>query len=95
MLHVVSGKSIYDHKIPPLKVDSVIRLDPRPEYHRVVLTWEPDSLVPVARSTGNQISSRLLSVNMANALLILPPKKPEKQEIQKDEIVDAMIIARL
>ncbi|XP_045171421.2 gephyrin-like isoform X1 [Mercenaria mercenaria] len=77
------------------KVDSDIRLDPRPEYHRVVLTWDPDSPVPVARSTGNQISSRLLSVNTANALLLLPPRSPEKPEVKKDETVDAMIIARL
>ena len=77
------------------KVDSTIRLDPRPEYHRVVLSWLPDSTVPVAKSTGNQISSRLLSVNTANALLLLPPSSKEKSEIQKDEVVDAMIITRL
>lgn len=77
------------------QVDSDIELDPRPEYHRVVLTWFQDSPIPVAKSTGNQISSRLLSVNTANALLLLPPKSSEKPEVKKDETVDAMIIARL
>ena len=73
----------------------MIKLDPRPEYHRVVLSWLPDSPIPVARSTGNQISSRLLSVNTANALLLLPPASKEKNEIEMDEVVDAMIITRL
>lgn len=77
------------------KVDSDIRLDPRPEYHRVVLSWLPDSPVPVAKSTGNQISSRLLSVNTANALLLLPQRTSDKTEVKRDETVDAMIIARL
>lgn len=77
------------------KVQQTVKLDPRPEYHRVILRWFPDNSVPVAESTGNQISSRLLSVNSANALLLLPPKSKEKQEVLKDELVDAMIIARL
>ena len=52
-------------------------LDPyRPEYHRAILRWEPTldggrgGLL--ATSTGNQASSRLLSLRSANALLELP-----------------------
>lgn len=52
-------------------------LDPeRPEYHRAVVHW--DAAVQageggfVAVSTGNQASSRLLSLRSANALLELP-----------------------
>lgn len=77
------------------KISNSMKLDPRPEYHRVVLSWYPDQPVPVAYSTGNQISSRLLSVNTANALLLLPPATEEQREMQKDDIVDAMIIAQL
>ena len=55
-------------------LEEALRLDPeRPEYHRVVVRWEasrPGGLV--AASTGNQASSRLLSLRSANALLELP-----------------------
>lgn len=42
----------------------------RPEYQRAIVTWEDGRLV--ARSTGRQGSSRLLSMLGANALLIVP-----------------------
>eukprot|EP00878_Enallax_costatus_P031872 GHUV01034930.1.p1 GENE.GHUV01034930.1~~GHUV01034930.1.p1 ORF type:complete len:185 (+),score=66.12 GHUV01034930.1:387-941(+) len=61
---------------------SALKLDPeRPEYHRVVLQYGrlPESCAAAsgqlgwyATSTGNQISSRLLSARSANALLELP-----------------------
>lgn len=58
---------------PVVKVDlggAKIKLDPeRPEYHRAVITWKDDHLHAV--STGNQISSRLISTKNANGLLIL------------------------
>lgn len=43
----------------------------RPEYQRAVVTWEDGG--PVARTTGAQGSSRLLSLRGANALLVVPP----------------------
>jgi molybdopterin molybdotransferase len=53
-----------------------IKLDPeRPEYHRVTLqpNSESDSSIRfIARSTGVQQSSRLLSIRDAEALLVLP-----------------------
>jgi gephyrin len=54
-----------------------LRLDPyRPEYHRAVIRWEPSLHEGcggfLADSTGNQASSRLLSMRSANALLELP-----------------------
>eukprot|EP00198_Chlamydomonas_reinhardtii_P008997 XP_001698334.1 molybdenum cofactor biosynthesis protein [Chlamydomonas reinhardtii] len=58
-----------------------IKLDPeRPEYHRCTLQWGPPPLgsTPALKaalwavSTGNQISSRLLSARSANALLEIP-----------------------
>ncbi|CAL8471737.1 g11279 [Coccomyxa elongata] len=53
-----------------------IKLDPeRPEYHRVSLHWHRTGESAgelAAASTGGQISSRLLSMRSANALLELP-----------------------
>ena len=51
-----------------------IKLDPeRPEYHRAILIANEDGSGSVsAYSTGNQRSSRLLSMLSANALLFLP-----------------------
>ncbi|PVD26118.1 hypothetical protein C0Q70_13786 [Pomacea canaliculata] len=57
-----------------VKLDRAVRLDPRPEYHRAVASWLKGDDVATASSTGNQISSRLLSVKEANVLLRLPPK---------------------
>lgn len=70
-------------------------MDPRPEYHRAVLRWEEDDPIPHTTSTGNQMSSRLLSMKTANALLILPPKSESLQTIEPGSLVDAMIIGRL
>jgi molybdenum cofactor synthesis domain-containing protein len=42
----------------------------RPEYQRAVVAWEEGRLV--ARSTGAQGSSRLLSLRGANAMLLVP-----------------------
>ncbi|KAL3620280.1 calnexin Cnx1 [Castilleja foliolosa] len=49
----------------------------RPEFHRATVSWEINNGTGisgfVAESTGHQISSRLLSMKSANALLELPP----------------------
>ncbi|MGQ9549630.1 MAG: molybdopterin molybdotransferase MoeA [Roseiflexus sp.] len=45
----------------------------RPEYQRAIVGWVEGRLV--ARSTGRQGSSRLMSMLGANALLIVPPGK--------------------
>jgi gephyrin len=64
---------------PQLKVKLIkdrIILDPeRPEYHRVYLSYSSnpsDDCLYSAESTGNQRSSRLLSMRSANGLLFLP-----------------------
>ena len=77
------------------KVEKDIVLDPRPEYHRAVLRWMPGEHLPTAISTGNQISSRLLSMSSASVLLILPPKSEQKHIVSKGEVVQAMVIGRL
>lgn len=74
------------------KLTSSYNLDPRPEYARAILKWEDKEAYPVAYSTGNQISSKLLSCKGANALLMLPGRTAKKQVLSKDDIVPAMLI---
>lgn len=68
-----------DPRLPRVQVTlgQPLRLDPyRPEYHRAIIRWEPSLHGGyggfLADSTGNQASSRLLSMRSANALLELP-----------------------
>lgn len=74
------------------QVDRDIPLDPRPEYHRAILTWEKDEVTPTAHTTGNQISSRLLSMSSANVLMVLPPISKTLTHIEKGSLVDAIVI---
>lgn len=72
-----------------------LRLDPqRPEYHRVALAWEdPLPECPTGRwlatSTGGQISSRLLSMRSATALLELPQ---QEGTLPAGSVVPALLI---
>ncbi len=75
-------------------------LDQRPEYHRALLKWnniehDLDSVLPIAYSTGNQHSSRLLSMNQANCLLELPARTDDRKCMKKGEIVSALWIERI
>ncbi|KAG0427598.1 hypothetical protein HPB47_025350 [Ixodes persulcatus] len=76
------------------KLADDIQLDPRPEYHRAVLNWSPGSL-PVATSSGNQISSRLLSFRGVNALIVLPSSKEGAETIRAGSFVTALVTDRL
>ncbi|XP_077522388.1 molybdenum cofactor synthesis protein cinnamon isoform X2 [Amblyomma americanum] len=90
-LRKMSGHvAIYPTSIKAKLADD-ITLDPRPEYHRAVLTWSEDSPLPVAKSTGNQISSRLLSFQGANTLLVLPPATAERQTLPAGTSVTALV----
>lgn len=102
ILHLIFDKSlvlpiyyIITNSWTIFQVDKILHLDPRPEFHRVVLEWSEGHDHPVACSTGSQMSSRLLSMNAANALLVLPSKSDDKSQIGTDELVDAMIIAKI
>ncbi|GER31719.1 molybdopterin biosynthesis protein [Striga asiatica] len=60
------------------RLKQAIRADRvRPEFHRATVSWEINHSTGisgfVAESTGHQLSSRLLSMKSANALLELPP----------------------
>jgi len=64
------------------------KMDPeRPEYVRGTIKWKDGKFL--AESTGNQISSRLLSFRSANALLLVPQKEGF---IEAGEELDALII---
>jgi molybdenum cofactor synthesis domain-containing protein len=68
-----------------------IRPDPvRPEYQRATLTWEEHHFV--ARTTGLQASSRLMSIVGANALLEI---HPGTETLTKGTMVQALLLANL
>ncbi len=71
-----------------------VTLDPaRPEYQRAALHWDHTLNHGaggwLAISTGNQASSRLLSMRSANALLVLPSGN---QTLEQGAIVSALMI---
>ena len=74
------------------QLSQAVKLDPRLEYHRCVLSWQPDNPLPLAESTGNQISSRLLSMRSATALMVLPSKSEQTTHLAAGELVDCMML---
>ncbi len=68
----------------------------RPEYHRATLHWEPTLNDGhggfLAESTGRQVSSRLLSMRTANALLELPSGE---RPIPAGTVVTALLIGEV
>lgn len=68
-----------------------VRLDPvRPEYHRAVLIWKDGGFI--AESTGQQASSRLLSMRWANALILLPQSAGMMEEGAE---VEALLVGEI
>jgi len=68
-----------------------IRRDPvRPEYQRATVSWEDHHFV--ARTTGLQASSRLMSIVGANALLEIDPGT---ETLAKGTMVQALLLANL
>ncbi len=83
----------YKQVFPPtlrVKLDSNYTLDPRPEYVRAHVAWNHDAMV--ANITGNQRSSRLLSMKGANALLKMPAAASVKK-VNAGDWVDAIMIS--
>lgn len=74
-------------------MENDINLDTRPEFHRVHVRASMNGLV--AKSTGSQLSSRMLSMKEANGLLKLPMKSPEQSRLQKGTKVQCMLIGQL
>lgn len=79
-----------------VKATSSMRLDPRPEFHRVWIQPTNDPPFLVAKSTGGQRSSRTVSLASANGLVCLPSSKgTEIKEVKEGEVVDAILIGTL
>lgn len=80
-----------------VKIEFDANLDPRPEYHRSLIKWQikENSNYFSAFSTGNQHSSRLLSMNEANALVVLPPRTNSKPNVYKGEYLRALLIDKI
>lgn len=72
-------------------------LDPRTEFHRVIIRSSPDGLK--AFSTGGQRSSRVASLSGANGLVILPRPRardsgsPARLEVGTE--IDAVVIGEI
>lgn len=69
------GHTLQDCMLPQVdaRLTSPLRMDPvRPEYHRAVVSWNHIAGCFDAISTGSQMSSRLLSMKSANALVCVP-----------------------
>ncbi|MCL4138333.1 UNVERIFIED_CONTAM: hypothetical protein GTU68_032215, partial [Idotea baltica] len=88
----MSGVSDYHSTIVRAKLSSKLRLDPRPEYHRATLSWSSADNLPTAHSTGNQMSSRLMSMAFAQALLQLPPASKETTSLPAGSVVEAIVL---
>ncbi|CAO3644464.1 unnamed protein product [Cunninghamella echinulata] len=83
----------YKNVVLPVKLTHDIYLDPRPEYHRVRVYVNNGSLE--ATSTGNQQSSRMISMLSANGLLKLPKKTNDIIALKKGESVPCLILGSL
>ncbi|KAK6506454.1 hypothetical protein TWF506_011362 [Arthrobotrys conoides] len=78
-------------------VEEDLVLDPRPEYHRAAVRVDRSGGL-VARSTGGQRSSRIGSMEAANALLCLPGLSEvgdKRTRIPRGDKVEALIIGEL
>lgn len=87
-LHKQSGITPAGLPRVPVVLAHEFRLDPRPEYHRVVVTVGSDGQL-AASSTGMQRSSRVGSLRSANALLCLPSGNGK---LEKGGKVDALLM---
>jgi gephyrin len=71
-------------------------LDPRTEFHRVVIRVGRDSGVLKAFSTGGQRSSRVASLSGANGFVVLPPSGlTETKVADVGTVLDAIVIGEL
>ncbi|GES82783.1 molybdenum cofactor biosynthesis protein [Rhizophagus clarus] len=82
-LRKIAGYVDWNLPIVQAELSNNISLDPRPEYHRATISYDYTKEKFLAISTGNQISSRLLSMCSCNALLKLPGKTDQLKELVK------------
>lgn len=90
-LHKLAGVSPVGLPKVPAVLSQDFQLDPRPEYHRAVVSVGKDGLL-FAISTGGQRSSRVGSLRSANALVCLPSGKGK---LEKGSKVDVLMMNAL
>ena len=101
ILRVLQGQNVVSPARIVAKLGEDIKLDcEREEFHRVSLRWESsteerEQLVPLAFSTGRQISSRILSMQSADALVELPVGHINKTKLLKGTLVSVVPLADL
>jgi len=72
-----------------------MHLDPRPEFHRVVLRTGDDGTIK-AHSTGGQRSSRIASLSGANGLVAVPASTEQgPKEVRSGSFVGAVVIGEI
>lgn len=77
------------------QIQDTVRLDPRPEFHRVVLRAGDDGTMK-AYSTGGQRSSRVASLSGANGLVALPARTEQgPKEVLPGTLVGAVVIGEI
>ena len=70
-------------------------LDPRPEFHRVLLRAGDGGTIK-AHSTGGQRSSRVASLSGANGVVVLPARTEQgPKEVLSGSFVDAVVIGEI
>lgn len=87
----------YSNPMPPTikaTITEDLHLDTRPEYHRAVLSWTPGEAIPSVKSTGNQLSSRLLSCYSSNCFIVLPASE-KCFKLPSGSMVDAVLLKML
>ncbi|KAI8987723.1 hypothetical protein BDF20DRAFT_285905 [Mycotypha africana] len=94
-LRRMAGWTGPSHTTVPVKIKHDIYLDSRPEYHRVQVCVDSEDGTLTAQSTGNQQSSRMLSMVNANGLLALPSKKPDLTVLTEGATVPCILIGPL
>jgi len=83
-------------QLPRIQVclQNEMRLDPRTEFHRVVIRAGKEGLT--ATSTGGQRSSRVSSLSGANGLVVLPRRSANgSQKLEKGEFAEAVVIGEI
>lgn len=88
-LHKQSGVSPVGLPKVPVVLGHEFPMDPRPEYHRAVVTVGSDGVL-MASSTGGQRSSKVGSLRAANALICMPSGKGK---LDKGSKVDALLMS--
>lgn len=78
------------------QIDCDMRLDPREEFHRVVVSASQRQGSLIAITTGGQRSSRVASLCGANGLVHLPSLKNDGvTQIKRGEIAQAVMIGEI